>query len=244
MELLTELDIEQQVLDKIRSILKNEEQVVGRREILSDLKAAIVAESTVNSLCDIIAKDPGLAAEMMWRSNSVIRNWSSRTKVRSLKDAVIRLGVINLYRYAFSFYLREKFEHLHQPFKKLVHGYWHLNEQIASESVDALFDIPDNLISPEEVQTLGLFSMFGQIVTLTAAAVVDSEGEVSVPVSLIRSIMNTHQKKLTLMAFSAMGLDPELQMELMVAYEQIPPSQDLSPGVILNRVLRKRKINL
>ena len=119
-------DLEHKVFTQVRAIISNEEQVIGRRGILIPLKKAIIADGDIRNVIDIVSSDPALAAHMLWRSNAAISGAGITTKNRSLKDALVRLGQVNIYRYAFNFYLQERLDELPQPYKKLVHGYWSL----------------------------------------------------------------------------------------------------------------------
>lgn len=112
-------DLEHQVFTQVRAIIANEEQVIGRRGILIPLKKAIIADGDIRNVIDIVSSDPALAAHLLWRSNSAA-NASVSSKNRSLKDALVRLGQVNIYRYAFTFYLKERLDELPQPYKKLV----------------------------------------------------------------------------------------------------------------------------
>ena len=111
-------DLEQQVFTQVRAIIANEEQVIGRRGILIPLKKAILAEGDIRNVIDIISSDPALAAHMLMRSNSAQASGVINPKTRSLKEALVRLGQVNIYRYAFTFYLKERLDELPQPYKK------------------------------------------------------------------------------------------------------------------------------
>ncbi|GLP97509.1 HDOD domain-containing protein [Paraferrimonas sedimenticola] len=235
-------DHEQQLLHQIRSILKHEEQILGRQQVLLQLKQAILDEVDIGQMVDLVASDPALAANLIWRGNLVLRSWSPTKKLRSLKEALIRLGQVNIYRYAFSFYLKSNLEGLAAPYDKLAKGYWALNESIAAEAVDALEALGDSDISPDEVQTLGLFSLFGQIMTLSAASVLSRRTGETVPPAALKKIIDNHQQQLTLLALSSVGLDADLQIELLIAFDQMPATVAQSPGVVLKPILRKKGI--
>ncbi|MBW8184225.1 HDOD domain-containing protein [Shewanella nanhaiensis] len=233
-------DLEHQVFTQVRAIISNEEQVIGRRGILIPLKKAIIADGDIRNVIDIVSSDPALAAHMLWRSNSAMNADANRSKNRSLKDALVRLGQVNIYRYAFTFYLKERLDELPQPYKKLVQGYWALTENIASNAVDSLHQMLGVDINPDEVQTLALFSVFGEIIALTAFAYLNAESEESFPLSIIKSLIDNQKQTLTIEAFDSLGLDEELQEEFMIAHNLRQTSNPNSPGLVLRRVLSMR----
>lgn len=230
-------DLEQQVFTQVRAIISNEEQVIGRRGILIPLKKAIIVDGDIQNVIDIVSSDPALSAHMLLRCNSAVFADSNSTKNRSLKDALIKLGQVNIYRYAFTFYLKERLDELPQPYKKLVIGYWTLTENIASDAVDSLHQMPDVNINPDEVQTLALFSVFGEVIALTAFAYLNAESEESFPLSIIKSLIDSQKQTLTLEAFDSLGLDEELQDEFMIAHNLRQTNNTNSPGLVLRNVL-------
>lgn len=234
-------DLEHQVFTQVRAIIGNEEQIIGRRGILIPLKKAIIADGDIRNVIDIVSSDPALAAHMLWRSNAAASGGSSTSsKNRSLKDGLIRLGQVNIYRYAFSFYLKERLDELPQPYKKLVFGYWALTEKIAIDAVDSLHQMQGVNINPDEVQTLALFSVFGEIIALTAFAFLNAESEQSFPLSIIKSLIDKQKQTLTIEAFEALGLDEELKDEFMIAHNLRQTRNPDSPGLVLRRVLSMR----
>lgn len=237
-------DLEQQVFTQVRAIISNEEQVIGRRGILIPLKKAIIADGDIRNVIDIVSSDPALSAHLLWRSNSADHAAPEASKNRSLKDALVRLGQVNIYRYAFTFYLKERLDELQEPYKKLVQGYWSLNEAIAIDAVDQLYQLDNVKINPDEVQTLALFSVFGEIIALTAFAYLNSEGGESYPISALKAVIEGQQQVLTLEAFASLGLDDELQTEFMIAHNLRTTHNADSPGLVLKRVLAKRGLLL
>lgn len=233
-------DLEQQVFTQVRAIIANEEQVIGRRGILIPLKKAILAEGDIRNVIDIISSDPALAAHMLMRSNSAQAAVVENHKTRSLKEALIRLGQVNIYRYAFTFYLKERLDELPQPYKKLVQGYWKLTEDIATDAVDSLADMEGVEVDADEVQTLALFSVFGQIIALTAFAYLNANAEQSFPLSVIKSLIDNQQQTLTIEAFEVLDLDQDLRQEFMIAHNLRQTRNPNSSGLILRRVLSMR----
>ncbi|MBU1391969.1 MAG: HDOD domain-containing protein [Gammaproteobacteria bacterium] len=233
-------DLEQQVFTQVRAIIANEEQVIGRRGILIPLKKAILAEGDIRNVIDIISSDPALAAHMLMRSNSAQASGVINPKTRSLKEALVRLGQVNIYRYAFTFYLKERLDELPQPYKKLVQGYWKLTEDIATDAVDSLADMEGVEVDADEVQTLALFSVFGQIIALTAFAYLNANAEQSFPLSVIKSLIDNQQQTLTIESFEALDLDQDLRQEFMIAHNLRQTRNSNSPGLILRRVLSMR----
>lgn len=235
-------DLEQQVFTQVRAIIANEEQVIGRRGILIPLKKAILAEGDIRNVIDIISSDPALAAHMLMRSNSAQASGVINPKTRSLKEALVRLGQVNIYRYAFTFYLQERLDELPQPYKKLVQGYWKLTEDIATDAVDSLADMEGVEVDADadEVQTLALFSVFGQIIALTAFAYLNANAEQSFPLSVIKSLIDNQQQTLTIESFEALDLDQDLRQEFMIAHNLRQTRNSNSPGLILRRVLSMR----
>ncbi|MCS6207247.1 HDOD domain-containing protein [Shewanella baltica] len=233
-------DLEQQVFTQVRAIIANEEQVIGRRGILIPLKKAILAEGDIRNVIDIISSDPALAAHMLMRSNSAQASGVINPKTRSLKEALVRLGQVNIYRYAFTFYLQERLDELPQPYKKLVQGYWKLTEDIATDAVDSLADMEGVEVDADEVQTLALFSVFGQIIALTAFAYLNANAEQSFPLSVIKSLIDNQQQALTIESFEALDLDQDLRQEFMIAHNLRQTRNSNSPGLILRRVLSMR----
>ncbi|CAM4033074.1 MULTISPECIES: HDOD domain-containing protein [Shewanella] len=234
-------DLEHQVFTQVRAIIANEEQVIGRRGILIPLKKAIIADGDIRNVIDIVSSDPALAAHLLWRSNSAANAGGIvSSKNRSLKDALVRLGQVNIYRYAFTFYLKERLDELPQPYKKLVYGYWALTESIATDAVDSLHHMEGVNINPDEVQTLALFSVFGEIIALTAFAYLNAESEQSFPLSIIKSLIDNQKQTLTLEAFDSLGLDEELREEFMIAHNLRQTRNPDSPGLVLRRVLSMR----
>jgi len=233
-------DLEQQVFTQVRAIIANEEQVIGRRGILIPLKKAILAEGDIRNVIDIISSDPALAAHMLMRSNSAQAAVVENHKTRSLKEALIRLGQVNIYRYAFTFYLKERLDELPQPYKKLVQGYWKLTEDIATDAVDSLAEMEGVEVDADEVQTLALFSVFGQIIALTAFAYLNANAEQSFPLSVIKLLIDNQQQTLTIESFEALDLDQDLRQEFMIAHNLRQTRNSNSPGLILRRVLSMR----
>ncbi|MGE6383695.1 HDOD domain-containing protein [Shewanella baltica] len=233
-------DLEQQVFTQVRAIIANEEQVIGRRGILIPLKKAILAEGDIRNVIDIISSDPALAAHMLMRSNSAQASGVMNPKTRSLKEALVRLGQVNIYRYAFTFYLQERLDELPQPYKKLVQGYWKLTEDIATDAVDSLAEMEGVEVDVDEVQTLALFSVFGQIIALTAFAYLNANAEQSFPLSVIKSLIDNQQQTLTIEAFEALDLDQDLRQEFMIAHNLRQTRNPNSSGLILRRVLSMR----
>ncbi len=238
-------DLEQQVFTQVKAIIANEEQVIGRREILLLLKKAIIAEGDMRNVIDIVSSDPALAAHLLMRSNTVELAGAARSKkARSLKDALIRLGQVNIYRYAFTFYLKERLDELPQPYKKLLQGYWTLTENIATEAVDCLVEMPNVDIDGDEVQTLALFSVFGQIIALTAFAYLNVTSAEPFPLSVIKSLIDKKQQTFTIEAFEALDLDQDLRQEFMIAHNLRQTNNANSPGLVLRRVLSRRSLLL
>ncbi|MCU7993701.1 HDOD domain-containing protein [Shewanella glacialipiscicola] len=233
-------DLEQQVFSQVSAIIANEEQVIGRRGILIPLKKAILAEGDIRNVIDIVSSDPALSAHMLMRSNSAQAAVVENHKARSLKEALIRLGQVNIYRYAFAFYLKERLDELPQPYKKLVHGYWKLTEDIATDAVDSLVDMEGVDIDADEVQTLALFSVFGLIIALTAFAYLNANAEQPFPLSAIKSVIDNQQQTLTIEAFEALDLDQDLRQEFMIAHNLRQTGNPNSAGLILRRVLSIR----
>ena len=197
-------NLEQKVFSQVKAIIANEEQVIGRRGILIPLKKAIIADGDIQNVIDIVASDPALAAHLLWRTNS------ANDKARTLKEALIRLGQVNIYRYSFTFYLKEQFDELPQPYKKLVKGYWALTESIAEEALVLLHELDNNNIDADELQTLALFSVFGQVIALTAFAYLESSLEQQIPLQVVKKIIDSEQQQFTMDAFKSMKLDDEI----------------------------------
>lgn len=237
-------DLEQQVFTQVRAIIANEEQVIGRRGILIPLKKAILAQGDIRNVIDIVSSDPALAAHMLMRSNSALSAGSVQAKSRSLKDALIRLGEVNIYRYAFAFYLKERLDELPQPYKKLVQGYWKLTENIAVDAVDSLIEMEGVEVNADEVQTLALFSVFGQIIALTAFAYLNANAEQSIHLSVIKSLIDKQQQTMTIEAFEALDLDQDLRQEFMVAHNLRQTRNPNSAGLVLRRILSMRGLLL
>lgn len=236
--------LEQQVFTQVRAIISNEEQVIGRRGILVPLKKALINEADIRIIIDTVSTDPALAAHLLWRSNTAQAAGVLKTKNRSIKDALIRLGQVNIYRYAFSFYLKERLDELQEPYKKLVQGYWRLTEAIAVDAIELLREENEKdigtKVDADEVQTLALFSVFGQIITLTAFAFLNAESEKAISLNVIKSIIENQQHTLSIEAFESLGLDKELIEEFMVAHNLRQTHNPDSPGLLLRRVLSGR----
>ncbi|QIR15453.1 HDOD domain-containing protein [Shewanella aestuarii] len=237
-------NLEQQVLTHVRAIIANEEQVIGRRGILAPLKKALLNEADIRVINDTVSEDPALAAHLLMRSNTAQTAGVVSTKNRSIKDALIRLGQVNIYRYAFSFYLKERLDSLEEPYKKLVKGYWQLNEVIAVDTISLLREENEKgsglKIDADEMQTLALFSVFGQVITLTAFAYLNSELERPISLKVIKSLIDNHQQTLSIEAFESLGLDDDLRSEFMIAHNLSQTSNPDSAGLLLRRVLSKR----
>jgi HD-like signal output (HDOD) protein len=236
--------LEQQVLTQVREIISNEEQVIGRRGILVPLKKALINEADIRIIIDTVSTDPALAAHLLWRSNTAQGAGSIGSKNRSIKDALIRLGQVNIYRYAFSFYLKERLDELEEPYKKLVLGYWRLTEAIAVDAIEFLREENEKdtglKIDADEVQTLALFSVFGQIITLTAFAFLNADSAKEISLSVIKTIIESQQQTLSIEAFEVLGLDAELRDEFMIAHNLRQTHNPDSPGLLLRRVLSGR----
>ncbi|WP_298772657.1 HDOD domain-containing protein [uncultured Shewanella sp.] len=237
-------DLEQQVFTQVHAIIGNEEQVIGRRGILIPLKKAIIAQSDVRNVIDIVSSDPALSAHLLWRSHCADCVGMGTHRNRSLKDALVRLGQINIYRYAFSFYLKERLDELAEPYKKLVQGYWTLTEEIASEALESLQGIKSKGINPDEVQTLALFSVFGEIIVLSAFAYLNDTALKPYPLGVLKSLIDNHQQTLTLQAFAQLGLDDDLRDEFMIAHNLQKTTEMSSSGMILQAILEKRNLLL
>ncbi|MGL4474537.1 MAG: HDOD domain-containing protein [Shewanella sp.] len=236
-------ELEQLVFQQIRSIMGNEEQILGRKGTLLPLKKAIIADGDIQNVIDIVASDPALSAHLLWRSNTAASS-SGQGKNRSIKEALIRLGQINIYRYAFSFYLKERLDELPQPYKKLVFGYWKLNENIAEDAMLCLKELEGVKVDADELQTIALFSVFGQIIALTAFAYLNAKAEQTIPLEVMKSIIDHEQQSLTLDAFEALQLDQELINEFLIAHNLNQSTNPNSAGLILRRVLSRRGLLL
>ncbi|RYV01095.1 histidine kinase [Shewanella sp. OPT22] len=237
-------ELEQKLFTQVKAIVSNEEQVIGRRGILIPLKKAIIADGDIQNVIDIIASDPALAAHLLWRTNTAHAELNNKGKARTLKEALIRLGQVNIYRYSFTFYLKEQFDELPQPYKKLVKGYWTLTESIAEEALVLLHESGNQLLDADELQTLALFSVFGQIISLTAFAYLESQLQQALPLKIVKSLIDSEQQQFTMYAFKSMGLDSELQKEFLIAHNVISSSNSESVGLLLRDVLSKRNILL
>ncbi|MBM7072741.1 HDOD domain-containing protein [Shewanella sp. 202IG2-18] len=237
-------ELEQKLFTQVKAIVSNEEQVIGRRGILIPLKKAIIADGDIQNVIDIIASDPALAAHLLWRTNTAHAELNNKGKARTLKEALIRLGQVNIYRYSFTFYLKEQFDELPQPYKKLVKGYWALTESIAEEALVLLHESENQLLDADELQTLALFSVFGQIISLTAFAYLESQLQQALPLKIVKSLIDSEQQQFTMYAFKSMGLDSELQKEFLIAHSVISSSNSESVGLLLRDVLTKRDILL
>lgn len=239
-------NLEQQVLTQVQAIIGNEEQVIGRRGILIPLKKALINEADIRIVIDTVSADPALAAHLLQRSNTAQAAGVVSTKSRSVKDALIRLGQVNIYRYAFSFYLKERLDELAEPYKKLVQGYWALNEAIAQDCIELLRQDNDagasTNVDADEVQTLALFSVFGQVIALTAFAYLNAELPRPVSLKVLKSLIEQQQQKLSLEAFESLGLDDDLRVEFMVAHNLRQTQNPDSAGLVLRRVLSKRNL--
>ena len=187
-------DLELKVLSQVKNIIANEEQVIGRRGVLIPLKKAIIADGDIQNVIDIIASDPAIAAHLLWRTNSANAGSRSQAKPKTLKEALIRLGQVNIYRYAFTFYLKEHFDELPQPYQKLVKGYWQLTEDIAEDAVNLLHESDELSLDVDELQTVALFSVFGQIIALTAFAHLEHELQQSIPLAVVKRLIDDQQK--------------------------------------------------
>ncbi|MCL1039392.1 HDOD domain-containing protein [Shewanella submarina] len=236
-------ELEQQVLTRIRAIMANEEQVIGRRGVLLPLKQAIISDGDIRVVIDIVAGDPALSAHLLWRSSCAHGSGSS-SKNRSLKEALVRLGQVNIYRYAFTYYLKERLDELPEPYRKLVHGYWHLTEGIAHAAVDYLAELEDCKTDPDELHTLALFSVYGQIIALTAFAHLNADLDESYPLGVMKSLIDTQQQTLSVEAFTALNMDPELSREFLVAHNIESTDWEESPGMLLRAVLAKKGLLL
>ena len=236
--------LEQQVFSQVRGIIGNEDQVIGRRETLIPLKKALIDEVDIRIVIKTVSADPALAAHLLWRSHTAQAAGVVTTKDRSIKDALIRLGQVNIYRYAFSFYLKERLDELKEPYKKLVQGYWKLNEAIAVDSVELLRHENEqgdsSKINADEMQTLALFSVFGQVIALTAFAYLNSEMAQSISLSVIKSLLDKQQQTLSIEAFESLGLDDDLREEFLIAHNLRQTQNPDSAGLVLRRVLSKR----
>ncbi len=236
--------LEQQVLTQVHAIIGNEEQVIGRRGILIPLKKALINEADIRVVIDTVSADPALAAHLLLRSNTAHAAGIVLTKSRSVKDALIRLGQVNIYRYAFSFYLKERLDELSEPYKKLVQGYWELNENIAMDCIALIREESatntSSKIDADEMQTLALFSVFGQVITLTAFAYLNAELPRPVSLKVLKSLIDKQQQQLSLEAFESLGLDDDLREEFLIAHNLRQTQNPDSPGLVLRRVLSKR----
>lgn len=239
-------NLEQQVLTQVQAIIGNEEQVIGRRGILIPLKKALINEADIRVVIDTVSADPALAAHLLQRSNTAQNAGVVSTKSRSVKDALIRLGQVNIYRYAFSFYLKERLDELAEPYKKLVQGYWALNEAIAHDCIELLRVESEAgsaiKVDADEVQTLALFSVFGQVIALTAFAYLNAELPRPVSLKVLKSLIEQQQQKLSLEAFESLGLDDDLRDEFLIAHNLRQTQNPDSAGLVLRRVLSKRKL--
>ncbi|MGI2259292.1 HDOD domain-containing protein [Shewanella sp. GXUN23E] len=236
-------DPELQVLTRIQAIMANEEQVIGRRGVLLPLKQAIIGDGDMRVVIEIVAGDPALSAHLLWRS-SCAHGSTSNSKNRSLKEALIRLGHINIYRYAFTYYLKERLDELPQPYRKLVHGYWHLTEGIARAAAEYLAQLQDCKTDADEVHTLALFSVYGQIIALTAFAHLNAESEQSYPLAVMKSLIDTQQLALSIEAFNSLNLDAQLSKEFLVAHNIEKSDDPYSPGMLLRTVLARKGLLL
>ena len=236
--------LEEKAIEKIMSIIENKdgEGVIGRRGILIPLKKAIIQNGDIQNVIDIVASDPALAAHMLWRTNSAHSAINS-SKHKTLKDCLIALGQTNIYRYAFTFYLKEMFDELEQPYRKLCKGYWTLTETIAEDTLELLENSGITRINADDLQTLSLFSVFGQVVALSAFAYLEKELYMSVPLSTIKTVIDKEQQSISIAAFKSFGLDDELTKQFLIAYNVIESNESNSTGSLLRIALSKRNLN-
>ncbi|MCL1079229.1 HDOD domain-containing protein [Parashewanella spongiae] len=235
-------DLEQTVFTQVKNIIANEEQVIGRRGVFIPLKKAIIADGDIQNVIDIIASDPAIAAHLLWRTNSANAGSSSLKKPKTLKEALIRLGQVNIYRYTFTFYLKEHFDELPQPYQRLVKGYWQLTEDIAEEAINLLHEKGELSLDVDELQTLALFSVFGQVIALTAFAYLEQELQQSIPLTIVKKLIDEQQQTFTLDAFKALKLDDELESEFLIAHNLRQSENEHSVGLILRNILDNRNI--
>ncbi len=244
----SEADLEKSVVNQVSSIIKSEDQVIGKREILNPLKLAIISSADIRVIVDIVASDPALAAHMLYRNSLTNIANLSKKKNRSLKDTLVRIGMVNVYRYAFTFYLKEKFDSLNEPYKKLINGYWNVNEEIALDSMIYIREMNDNgkllHVDKNELQTLALFSIFGEIVALTAFAYINMNTDTKIPIKMVKRILDGNAKKFSIMAFDSLGIDDDLAKDFMVAHNLASTSNPDSIGLIIRAILSKRKLLL
>ncbi|MGB0894464.1 MAG: HDOD domain-containing protein [Parashewanella sp.] len=237
-------DLEQRIFSQVKAIMSDENQAIGRRGVLIPLKKAIIADGDIQNVIDIVATDPALAAHLLMRTNNANSNGGSTSKAKSLKEALIRLGQVNIYRYSFSFYLKEQFDELTHPYQKLVKGYWKLTEEIAEQAIILLHDEPGSKINADELQTLALFSVFGQLIALTAFAYLEQELKQTIPLITVKQLMDTEQYSFSIEAFKSLGLDEQLQNEFFIAHNVVATHDDSSVGLFLQQVLKQKNVIL
>lgn len=92
------------------------------------------------------------------------------------------------------------------------------------------------------MQTLALFSVFGQVIVLTAFAYLNAELSRPVSLKVLKSLIDNQQQQLSLDAFDALGLDDDLREEFLIAHNLRQTQNPDSPGLVLRRVLSKRKL--
>jgi hypothetical protein len=242
------IEIEKEIINQVMSIINNDDQVVGNRAILNPLKLAISSYADIRIILDIVSSDPALAAHLLYRNNLANVALANNKKNRSLKDAVIRIGLVNVYRYAFTYYLKEKFDSLNEPYKTLILKYWDLNEDIALESMIYIRDQNDQgkllQVDKNELQTLALFSIFGQIIALTAFAYINMNTEVKIPMRMVKAILDKHSRKLSINAFKSLGIDDDLVRDFKIAHGIEKSSNPDSIGLIIQKILIKKKLKM
>ena len=237
--------LEQKATEKVMSIIENKdgESVIGRRGILIPLKKAIIENGDIQNVIDIVASDPALAAHLLWRTNTAQSALNSSNKHKTLKESLIALGQANIYRYAFMFYLKEQFDELEQPYRKLCNGYWSLTESITEDTLQLLENSGITCINADDLQTLSLFCVFGQLIALSAFAFLQIELDRPIPLPIVKNVIDAEQQHFSIAAFKSFGLDDELTKQFLIAYNVIENHGINSAGSLLRIALSKRNLD-
>ncbi|WP_394129102.1 HDOD domain-containing protein [Shewanella maritima] len=238
--------LEQEVYRKVSAIIADEEHVLARSGVLTALKKAIDQSAELQGITELIATDPALAAHLLMRANTAQNAGVVKSKHRTFKDALIRLGNDNLYRYSLAFYLKANLELLQEPYRSLVEGYWQLNEDITQAVMAKLYlaneQASPSKIDPDELQTLALFSVFDKVIALTAFASLNQVVERPLSLRMVKSIIDKQQQPLSVQAFDSFDLDDALHHEFCIAHNLEQTDNPDSSGLLLRQVLAKREL--
>lgn len=129
-------------------------------------------ESTINTLVDIISKDPALSARIVKYANSAFMKRASNQRIESLNIAISRIGLDQLRTIAVAMAMEQLFISSHKTISEKINKTWKTSIQMAAMSTTFLKFYNENNksnLTTEQMLLKGLLYNIGALPILTEA---------------------------------------------------------------------------